>query len=199
MKGGDFYLDLTKIKIGFVLTGSFCTFQKTIPKIEEIVNKGAEVIPIMSFNAYNLDTKFGKAKDFIDKIEEITGREIIHTIKDAEPIGPKKMTDIMVVAPATGNTMAKLANDIVDTPALMAIKSHLRNENPLVIAPSTNNGLSANAENIGKLLNKQNYYFVPFRQDNPITKPRSLVFDPEYIIKTIESALNREQIQPILL
>ena len=105
----------------------------------------------------------------------------------------------MVIAPATGNTMAKLANDIIDTPATMAAKSHLRNDNPLILAISTNNGLSGNAENIGKLLNRNNYYFVPFRQDNPITKPRSLVFDPNYIIKTIEFALKREQIQPILL
>ena len=192
-------MDFNGLKIGFVLTGSFCTFSKTIPKIKELVDLGAEVLPIMSFNAYNLDTKFGKAEDFINKIEQITGNKIIHTIKDAEPIGPKKLTDIMVIAPATGNTMAKLANDIIDTPATMAAKSHLRNNNPLVLAISTNNGLSGNAENIGKLLNRNNYYFVPFRQDNPITKPRSIVFDPDYIIKTIEYALNREQIQPILL
>ncbi len=186
-------------KIGFILTGSFCTFSKTIPKIKELVNKGADVIPIMSFNSYNLDTKFGKAEDFRNEIEEITGKEIIHTIMDAEPIGPKRMTDIMVVAPASGNTMAKLAHDIIDTPATMAVKSHLRNNLPVVIAPSTNNALSGNAENIGKLLNRKNYYFVPFRQDNPITKPRSIVFDFEYLIKTIEYALDNEQIQPILL
>ena len=192
-------MDFKGIKIGFVLTGSFCTFSKTIPKIKELVNLGAEILPIMSFNAYNFDTKFGKAEDFINEIEEITNNKIIHTIKDAEPIGPKKLTDIMIIAPATGNTMAKLANDIIDTPATMAAKSHLRNNNPLVLAISTNNGLGGNAENIGKLLNRKNYYFVPFRQDNPITKPRSLVFDPDYIVKTIESALKREQIQPILL
>lgn len=199
MKGGEMILNFDGIKIGFVLTGSFCTFSKTIPKIKELVKKGANVLPIMSYNAYNQDTKFGKAKDFIDEIEEITENEIIHTIQDAEPIGPKKLTDIMIVAPASGNTMAKLANDIIDTPATMAAKSHLRNENSLVIAPSTNNGLSGNAENIGKLLNRKNYYFVPFRQDNPITKPRSIVFDPEYICKTIEYALKGEQIQPMLL
>ena len=192
-------MKINNCKIGFVLTGSFCTFSKVVPKIKELVEKGAKVIPIMSYNAYKLDTKFGKAQDFINKIEEITGNKIIHTIQDAEPIGPKKLTDIMIVAPASGNTMAKLANDIIDTPALMAIKSHLRNNNPVVIAVSTNNALSGNAENIGKLLNRNNYYFVPFKQDNPITKPRSAVFDPEYIIKTTEYALNREQIQPILL
>ena len=192
-------MDLKDKKIGFTLTGSFCTFQKVIPKMKEIKKLGAEIIPIMSFNSYNLDTKFGKAKDFIEEIENITGKEIIHTIQGAEPIGPKKMTDIMIIVPCSGNTMAKLACDIIDTPATMAAKSHLRNNRPLVIAPSTNNGLSGNAENIGKLLNRKNYYFVPFRQDNPITKPRSIVFDAEYIIKTIEYALDGEQISPILI
>ncbi len=192
-------MDLKGKKIGFVLTGSFCTFQKVIPKIKELKKLEAEIIPVMSYNSYNLDTKFGKAKNFIEEIEDITGNKIIHTIQGAEPIGPKKMTDIMIIAPCSGNTMAKLACDIIDTPAVMAAKSHLRNERPLVIAPSTNNGLSGNAENIGKLLNRRNYYFVPFRQDNPITKPRSIVFDAEYIIKTIEFALNGEQINPILL
>ena len=193
-------MELYGKKIGFVLTGSFCTFKKTIPKMKELIEKeGADIIPIMSYNSYNLDTKFGKAKDFIKEIEDITGKEIIHTIQEAEPIGPKKMTDIMVVAPCSGNTMAKLALDIIDTPAVMACKSHLRNDRPLVIAPSTNNGLSGNAENIGKLLNRRNYYFVPFRQDNPITKPRSIVFDEDYLIKTIKFALDGEQISPILL
>ena len=163
-------------RIGFVMTGSFCTFKKTIEQLEKIINEKAEVLPVMSYNAYNLDTKFGKAKDFIEKIEKLTGKEIIHTIQEAEPIGPKQMTDIMIIVPASGNTMAKLACDIIDTPATMAAKSHLRNELPLVIAPSTNNGLGSNAQNIGKLLNRANYYFVPFRQDNPITKPRSPVF-----------------------
>ena len=135
-------MELEHKKIGFVLTGSFCTFSKTIPKIKELVKMGSEVIPIMSYNAYNLDTKFGKAKDFINEIEEITEQEIIHTIQGAEPIGPKHLTDIMVVAPCSGNTMSKLANDIVDTPATMAVKSHLRNNLPVVIAPSTNNALS---------------------------------------------------------
>ncbi len=192
-------MELTGKKVGFVLTGSFCTFKKVIPKIKEMIKLGADILPIMSFNSYNLDTKFGKAEDFINEIEEITNKKIIHTITEAEPIGPKKMTDIMVIAPCSGNTMAKLSCDIIDTPAVMAAKSHLRNNRPLVIAPSTNNGLSGNAENIGKLLNRKNYYFVPFRQDNPITKPRSIVFDAEYIIKTIKYALDGEQISPILI
>lgn len=192
-------MKFNNINIGFAMTGSFCTFSKTIPKIKELVDEGANVIPIMSFNAYNLDTKFGKAEDFIHQIEDITGNKIIHTIQDAEPIGPKKMTDIMVVAPATGNTISKLVNSIIDTPVTMAVKSHLRNNNPVVIAISTNDALSGSASNIGELLNRKNYYFVPFRQDNPITKPRSIVFDSEYISKTISSALENQQIQPIIL
>lgn len=192
-------MNFEEIKIGFVLTGSFCTFKKVIPIIETLKEKKAKILPIMSYNAYNLDTKFGKAENFIIEIEKITGNKIIHTIQGAEPIGPKNLTDIMIIAPCSGNTMSKLACDIIDTPATMAAKSHLRNNRPLVIAPSTNNGLSGNAENIGKLLNRKNYYFVPFKQDNPITKPRSIVFDANYIEKTLEYALKGQQISPILL
>ena len=192
-------MEVKSKKIGFVLTGSFCTLKKTIPQMKKLKNCGADIIPIMSFNSYNLDTKFGKANDFIKEIEEISEKEIIHTIQDAEPIGPKHLTDIMIVAPASGNTMSKLACDIIDTPATMAVKSHLRNNLPVVIAPSTNNGLGANMVSIAKLINRKNYYFVPFRQDNPLTKPRSVVFDPEYILKTIEFALDGEQIEPILI
>ena len=193
-------MDLSGKNIGFAFTGSFCTFNKTIEELKKLKNiKNTIITPIMSFNSYNLDSKFGKAKDFIEKIENITQNKIIHTIQDAEPIGPKKMFDILIVAPCSGNTIAKLANDIIDTPVCMAAKSHLRNNRPVVIAISTNNALSGSAENIGKLLNRKNYYFVPFKQDNPITKPNSLVFDAKYIIKTLEYALDNEQIQPILL
>lgn len=163
-------------RIGFVMTGSFCTFRKTIDELKKIVKLGAKVVPIMSENSYTLDTKYGKADDFIKEIEEITESKILHTIQEVEPLGPKDMLDIMVVAPATGNTMAKLANDIIDGPAVMAVKSHLRKEKPVVIGISTNNGLSGAGQNIGKLLNMKHYYFVPFKQDNPITKPRSPVF-----------------------
>ncbi len=186
-------------RIGFVLTGSFCIFKHTIPQIKKIVEEGGIVIPIMSRNAYNMDTKFGTAQEFIKEIEEITNKEIIHTIQGAEPIGPKGLTDILIIAPATGNTIGKLANGITDDVGTMATKSHLRNNNPVVIAISTNDGLAGSAENIGKLLNRNNYFFVPFRQDNPITKPRSLVFDPKYIIPTLEKALEKEQVQPILI
>lgn len=135
-------MDIKNAKIGFVLTGSFYAFSKTIPKIKELIKLGSEIIPIMSFNSYNLDTKFGKAQDFINQIQKITEKEIIHTIQDAEQIGFKKMTDIMIIAPCSGNTISKLAYDIIDTPAVMAVKSHLRNDLPVVIAPATNNGLS---------------------------------------------------------
>lgn len=192
-------MELKDKKIGFALTGGFATFKKIIPKIKEIKKLDADIIPIMSFNSYNLDTRFGIAKEFIEEIEEITKKSIIHTIQEAELIGVKKLTDIMIIAPCTGNTIAKLSCDIIDTPVTMAVKSHLRNNNPLVIAPSTTDGLGGNAENIGKLLNRKNYYFVPFRQDNPITKPRSIVFDVGYIIKTLEYALEGEQISPILI
>ena len=135
-------MDLKNKNIGFCLTGSFCTFKNTILQMKELVKEGANILPIMSCNAYKTDTKFGKAKNHIKEIQDITGNNIIHTIKEAEPIGPKRMTDIMIIAPCTGNTLAKLSNGIVDTPVLMAVKSHLRNDNPVVIAPSTNDGLS---------------------------------------------------------
>ena len=191
-------MEVTGKKIGFVLTGSFCTFSKILPQMKKLKDLGADVIPIMSKNSYKFDTKFGKAENFINEIENICEKEIIHTIQDAEPIGPKHLTDIMLVAPASGNTMSKLACDIIDTPATMAVKSHLRNDLPVVIAPSTNNGLGSNMVSIASLINRRNYYFVPFGQDNPLTKPRSVVFNENYIIKTLEFALDGKQIEPIL-
>jgi len=199
MKGGFFILDLRGKKIGFVLTGSFCNFRKTIDELKKIVQLGATIVPIMSENSYTLDTKYGKASEFINEIEEITEKQILHTIQEVEPLGPKDMLDIIVVAPATGNTIAKLANDITDGSATAAVKSHLRQEKPVVIGISTSNGLSGAGENIGKLLDRKHYYFVPFRQDNPFTKPRSLGFDASFLIKTIEFALEGKQIQPILV
>lgn len=186
-------------KIGFVMTGSFYYFRKTIDEIKNIVKLGANVIPIMSEISYTTDTRYGNSKDFINDIEKITSSKILHTIQEVELLGSKNELDILVVAPATGNTIAKLANDITDEVSLIAIKAHLKKEKPVVIAISTNNGLSGAGQNIGKLLNLKNYYFVPFRQDNPITKPRSLAFDTSYLINTIEYALEGEQIQPILL
>lgn len=192
-------MNLQGKKVGFVLTGSFCTFKKVIEQMKKMADLGADILPIMSSHAYELDTKFGKANDFIQEIETICGKEIIHTIPGAEPIGPQKLTDVMVVAPCSGNTMAKLANGITDNAALMAVKSHLREGKPVVIGVSTNDGLSGSASNIGTLLNRKHYYFVPFRQDNPITKPRSLVMDINSIISTVEQALENIQIQPILI
>ena len=193
------FLNLKGKNIGYCFTGSFCTFKTSIGEMKKLVEEGANIFPIMSFNAYNLDSKFGKSESFIKEIEEITDQKIINSIVAAEPIGPKDMFDILIIAPCSGNTIAKLAHDIIDTPATMATKSHLRREKPVVLAISTNNGLSGAAENIGKLLNRKNYYFIPFKQDNPITKPRSIVFDFDYTIKTIEYALDKKQIEPIIL
>ena len=192
-------MNLKGKRIGFCLTGSFCTFERTLEQMQKLVDQEAIVIPIMSYSAYHLDTKFGKATDFIKKVEDIAGNKVLHTIQEVEPIGPKHLTDIMIVAPCSGNTLAKLSHGINDGPVLMATKSHLRNNRPVVIAISTNDGLAGSAENIGRLLNRKNYYFVPFKQDNPITKPRSIVFDPSYVLKTLEAALEGEQIEPILL
>lgn len=192
-------MNLKNKRIGFALTGAYGMFENMILQMKELINEGANVLPIMSNNVYKTNSKFGKAENFIKEIENLTGNKIIHTICAAEPIGPKKMTDIMIIAPCTGNTLAKLSLGISDTPVLMAAKSHLRNDNPLVIGISSNDGLSGNAENIGRLLNRKNCFFIPFRQDNPITKPHSIVFDYTYIKKTLEYALEKEQIQPILL
>lgn len=191
-------MDLKGKKIGLAMTGSFCTFSTVIDQARELLKRGAEIVPIMSFNSYEMNTRFGTAEDFINIIEDLSGRKVINTIQDAEPIGPKHLTDIMLVAPCSGNTISKIANNVIDTPVTMAIKSHLRNEGPVVIAVSTNDGLAASAENIGKILNRKHFYFVPFKQDNPITKPRSLVFDANCLVKAIEEAFEGHQMQPII-
>lgn len=190
---------MDNITAGFALCGSFCTFDKAITQIEYLKEKGIDIIPIMSFNAYSTDTRFGKAAEHIKKIEKICGKEIISTIAQAEPIGPKKLLDILIIEPCTGNTIAKLASGITDTPITLAAKAHLRNERPLLIAVSTNDALSASATNIGKLLNYKNIYFVPMRQDDCIQKPRSVVADFEKTYEAITNALNGKQIQPIYI
>jgi len=192
-------MQLDGVKIGFALTGSFCTISKVIPEIEKLVSTGAEVIPIISNSVDKFDTRFGTAKDLRLKLEGITGKKIIDSIVDAEPFGPKSLADLVVVAPCTGNTLAKIALGITDTPVTMACKAHLRNQKPLVIAISTNDGLGANAKNIGLLLNTKNVYMVPFGQDGPDTKPNSLVADEKLILPTIENALKGKQIQPLLI
>lgn len=185
-------------KIGFAMCGSFCTFAKAIEQMKKIVKEGHEVIPIMSFNASSIDTRFGKADDFKKEIEGISGRRIINSIEGAEPIGPKRMTDVMVIAPCTGNTLGKLCNAITDTPVTMAAKSHLRIQRPLVITLATNDALAATAQNIGKAMNTKNIYFVPFSQDDPENKPSSLVADFGMIMSTLELALSGKQIQSVL-
>lgn len=190
---------MTAVKIGFAMCGSFCTFSKALQEMENLIKLGYDIIPIMSFNAYSTDTRFGKANDICDKIRELCQKEIICTIKDAEPIGPKKLTDIMLVAPCTGNTLAKLANAVTDTPVTMAVKSHLRQQKPVLLSIATNDALGASAQNIGKLLNTRHYYFVPFRQDNPIQKPNSLVADFSLIPSALSSTLDNKQLQPVLI
>jgi len=184
--------------IGFALCGSFCTFARILPILKELKENGADIIPVMSETAYSTDTRFGTAQSFNEKIEEICGNEIIHTINGAEPIGPMKLFDVMVIAPCTGNTLAKIAHGITDTAVTMAAKAHLRNERPLVLAVSTNDALSSAAHNIGILLPRKNVYFVPFSQDDPIKKPRSAVADMERIPETLQKALEGKQIQPII-
>ncbi|MGN0531987.1 MAG: dipicolinate synthase subunit B [Eubacterium sp.] len=183
------------MKIGYCLTGSFCTFSKAIAQIERLVEAGYSVTPIMSENAYSTDTRFGRATDFQDRLIQITGNSIIHTIPMAEPIGPKRMFDVLVVAPCTGNTLAKLANGIVDTSVTMAVKSHLRNNRPVVIGVSTNDALGAAAKNIGALLNYKNYYFVPLGMDDCINKPKSMVCDFEQLLDTVLLAYDGKEIQ----
>lgn len=183
-------------RIAFGITSSFYAIERTIPQMKKIIQEGAEVLPIMSFNAYEIKSKSQK---FIDEIEKTTGKQIIHTIEEAETIGHKVPTDVMVIIPCSGNTIGKLANGIIDTPVLVAAKTNLKRGNNVVIGIATNDGLSIEAENIGKLLKQKNIFFVPFRQDNPITKPCSLVFSGIYIKETIEKALEGEQIQPILV
>ncbi len=191
-------MDFKKIKLGWALTGSFCNFQYVFPEIEKIKNVGADIYPIISYSTDSFDTRFGKAEEWKEKLRDITGREIISTIVDAEPVGPELKLDVMVVAPCTGNTIAKLANAITDTPVTMACKAHLRNQRPLVLAIATNDALGANAKNIGLLLNTKNVYFVPFGQDNPIGKPNSMIAKFDKIEATIREALLGKQIQPLL-
>lgn len=190
---------LKGLKVGFVLTGSHCTLGQIFKEIEKIIAEGAEVYPVVSSSVFSTDTRFGKAADWCSKLEEMTKKPLIKTIVEAEPIGPGKLFDILVVAPCTGNTLAKLANGITDSPALMAIKAHLRNGLPVVIAVSTNDGLGFNAKNIALLLNAKNIYMVPFGQDNPQAKPNSLVAKMDKIIDTIIYALQGKQIQPVLI
>lgn len=182
------------MNIGYCLTGSFCTFKKSIDAIKELVKAGYNVTPIMSENAYNTDTRFGLAKDIQNELISITGNSIIHSIVSAEPIGPKKMFDALIVAPCTSNTLAKLTLGITDTTVTMAVKSHIRNSRPVIIGVSTNDALGGSAKNIGALLNYKNYYFVPFGMDDCDAKPKSMVCDFTLIPKTLSLALENTEI-----
>ncbi len=185
--------------IGFALCGSFCTFKNVFTEIEKLKKSGYNIIPIMSENSYTLDTRFGDAAHWRGALREITGNTIIHTLPGAEPIGPKKLLDALIIAPCTGNTLAKLAGGITDSSVTLAAKAHLRNERPLIIAPSTNDALANASKNIGALLNYKNIYFVPFGQDNYEGKPKSMVADFTLIPEALEGALNGKQIQPIMI
>ena len=187
-----------QLTLGFAMCGSFCTFDAVLTQLEAMRAEFPKITPIMSTISYETDTRFGTAEDFRARLERACGQPVIHTIAQAEPIGPKKLLDALVIAPCTGNTLAKLANGIADTPVTLAAKAHLRNERPIVIAVSTNDALAGNAENIGKLLARGHYFFVPMRQDNAIKKPRSVVADFTRLPDTIRAALDGRQLQPLL-
>ena len=187
-------------RVGFAICGSFCTHSKALQALEELTAAYDTVIPILSESSYSTDTRFGTAAALAARVRELTGREeIISTVREAEPIGPKALLDVLVIAPCTGNTAAKLAAGITDTAVTMAAKAHLRNGRPVVLALASNDGLSGGGRNIGELLNRKNYYFVPFGQDDPMKKPCSLVADFTKVLPTVEAALEGRQIQPILL
>ena len=185
--------------IGFAMCGSFCTYDAVFPAMEAVRDKFGSVIPIFSAISYETDSRFGRAAEHIGRAAAICGRPVLHTIPEVEPIGPKKLLDALVVAPCTGNTLAKLAGGIADGPVTMAVKSHLRNGRPVILAVSTNDGLGAAAENIGRLLARKHIYFVPFRQDDAEGKPTSLVADFSRTADTVAAALEGRQLQPLLL
>lgn len=191
-------MSLKNKKIGIAFTGSFCTYEKVFRELEALAKEGAQIQTIFSDASSSIDSRFGKADEFLKRAEEITGRKPICTIKDAEPIGPGSLFDILVILPCTGNTIAKLANGITDTPVLMAAKAHLRNEKPLLLSVSTNDALGMNMKNIGLLLNAKHIFFLPFGQDNPKKKPNSMVAHVEFLIPSLEAALEGKQIQPVI-
>ncbi len=190
---------MSKKNIGFAITGSFCTHEKIKASVTELVEKGNKVTPIFSFSAQTVNCRFGNAVEFTREIESITGEKGIYSIPEAEVVGPKNLFDILIIAPCTGNTMAKLQAGITDTPVLMAAKAHIRNNKPLLISMATNDALGANFKNIACLINTKNIYFVPFFQDDYQKKPKSMVADLSLIPKAMEHALNGVQLQPVVL
>ena len=187
------------IRVGFAFCGSFCTFQQAMPALERVKARYGDVTPIVSEATAAIDSRFGPAHEYMREMERICGRRVIDSIPKAEPIGPKKLLDVLVICPCTGNTLAKLANGVTDTTVTMAAKAHLRNGRPLVLCPATNDGLAGSAKNIGVLLDKKHVYFVPFGQDDPAGKPTSLVADFTQVNDAIDAALRGEQLQPVLL
>lgn len=190
---------MRKERLGFAMCGSFCTHQRVLKELEHLCGEYETVIPILSSNCLYTDTRFGTAKDLRSAVERLTGRAVMGSVEEAEPIGPKKLLDVLVIAPCTGNTLGKLACGITDTSVTMAAKAHLRNDRPVVIAMATNDALSGAAKNIGELLVRRNYYFVPFGQDDPAGKPCSMMADFSRIGETVDSALQGRQLQPMLL
>ncbi|MFD0959536.1 dipicolinate synthase subunit B [Paenibacillus chungangensis] len=187
------------LTVGYALSGSHCTFAEVMPEIKRFVDAGANVVPIVSQTLVTTDTRFGTAKQWQEQLKGITGNEIISTIVQAEPLGPSKLIDVLVIAPCTGNTTSRLANAITDSAVLMAAKAQMRNGRPIVLAISTNDGLGLNAANIAKLLVAKHIYFVPFGQDNPLEKPNSLVARMELVMEACEAALQGKQLQPLLV
>lgn len=190
-------MNLKGINLGVALCGSYCTFEVVFEQIEKLVELGVEVHPIMSGNSYTTDTRFGKARDFIERLEILTGRKVIHTIVDVEPMGPKGIIDALLIAPCTGNTLAKMACAITDTVVAMAEKGMSRNKKPVILAIATNDGVGLNLKNIGTLINTANMFMVPIGQDNYINKPNSFVSHMDLIPETVEKALDFEQLQPV--
>ena len=186
------------LRIGYAMTGSFCTFSRSFEQAERLMELGAELLPIMSEHASSIDTRFGTAEENVRRLEEICGREVIKTVAGAEPIGPKSMTDIMLVAPCTSNTASKLAGGITDTAVTMAVKSHLRSGRPVLLAIASNDSLLGSAKNLGELFNRKNYYFVPMLQDDVVKKPASLVAEFEMIPEAVEAAMKGVQLRPII-
>ena len=192
-------MKLNDKRIGVALSGSFCTYDKVFKELQKLVDEGAKVQTIFSDASQTIDSRFGKAEEFVQKAEKLTGIRPMRTIAEAEPIGPKELLDLLIILPCTGNTIAKLANGITDTPVLMAAKAHLRNEKPLLLSVSTNDALGMNMKNIGLLLNAKHIYFVPFGQDDCVKKPNSLVCDGKQVVGTINEVMAGRQIQPVIL
>ncbi|WAA11252.1 dipicolinate synthase subunit B [Fervidibacillus albus] len=192
-------MDVKGKRIGFGFTGSHCTYDTVFPEVKKLVEKGADVIPIVTFTVKNTTTRFGSGEDWIKKIENVTGKKVIDSIVEAEPLGPKSPLDCMVIAPATGNSVSKLANALTDSPVLMAAKATMRNHRPVVIGISTNDALGLNGVNIMRLMSAKDIYFIPFGQDDPFQKPKSMVSDMTRLVDTVEAALEHRQLQPVII